>query len=282
MSLPTRPPVGSGRRRQQKPVVQEQTLSSDAGSFNTSDILKVKGRLEALAEKVPSTIPGVRSPQSDKENARPTSSSPTAKILRIAHEAMAKGFAEPTARPPRAANQLCSHVDGGRDSHMSDNDAPRPNRHHLRDIDVNGFAYQTKHVHATVRGQSLRQQVQQDAEIVPAVGFDPEDDEMLDGYATFEPTFANHADKTPNYAPAHVYAPPDTQSDLHSLSFKYDRPLTRARDLPWSRSGMPATHRELPSYVATAEQGLLDEEDHVGDRDFEDGLEGFWRPNRLY
>lgn len=281
MSLPTRPPAASGRQRQQNPVVQQQVLPSDVGSFNTSDILKVKGRLQALAEEVPSTIQSVHSPQSDKENAQPISS-PTAKILRIAHAAMAKGYQEPTARPSRDADQLYGHVDGGHDSHVSVYEAPQPNRHHLRDLDVNEFAYQPMHTHATVRGQGLREQGQHDAEIVPANGFDPEDDEMLDGYTAFEPTFAEYAGATPDQVPGHVYAPLDTQPDLHSLSFRYDRPLTRARDHSWSRGGMSATYRESPPYVATAEQDSLDEEDHIGVRDFEDGLEGFWRPNRLY
>jgi hypothetical protein len=287
VSLPTRPPAEPGRQRQQKPVIQQQVLSSDVGSFNTSDILKVRGRLQALAEQAPSTTRSVRSPQSDKENVQPVSSSPTAKILQIAHEAMAKGYEEPIARSSRGADQLHRHIDEverGHNAYSSRNEGHRPHRPHLRDLDVNEFAYQPTHMHATVRGQGPGQQVQHDAEVIPAVDFDPEDDEMLDGYATFEPTFADHADATSEYGLAYTYGAPATEPDLHSLPFRYDRPSTRARDPPWSRGGMSATHREPSPHVATAGQGLLNEEEHIADRDrdFEDGLEGFWRPNRLY
>jgi hypothetical protein len=134
-----------------------------------------------------------------------------------------------------------------------------------------------------IQGQGPYQQVQQhDAEIVPALGFDPEDDEMLDGYATFEPTIATYADATHDHVPAHMYAPPTTEPELESLSFRYDRPSTRARDVLWSRGGASAIHRDASSYAATAECVLHDEADHIGDQSFEDGLAGFWRPNRLY
>ena len=284
VSLPTRPPAEAGRQRHHKPVIQQQVLSSDVGSFNTSDILEVRGRLQALVEKAPSSTRNVQSPQSDKENVQPISSSPTAKILRIAHEAMAKGHGEPTARPSRGADKLYGHVDAGHDTDISENGWPRPHRPHLRGLDINEFAYQPMHTHATVREQGPRQQVQHGAEIAPAAGFDPEDDEMLDGYATFEPTFADHANATSEYGPAYTYGAPATEPDLHSLPFRYERPSTRARDVPWSRGGMSTIHRDTSSYVTTADQGLLNDEYHIGDRDrdFEDGLEGFWRPNRLY
>lgn len=285
MSLPTRPPAGSGRQRQQKHVVQQQVLSSDVGSFNTSDILKVKGRLEALAEAVPSTVQSVRSPQSDKENEKPISSSPTTKIIRIAHEGMSKGYGAPIARSSRGTKQVFPLIDEGKRGHNSytfQKEDPGPNRPLRQDSDANEFAYQSMQPHAMMQGQGAYQEVQYDAADVPIVGFDPEDDEMLDGYATFEPTFADYADATPDHAPAHTYAPPATGPDLESLSFRCDRPLTRARDVPWSRGGMSTIHRDASSYAAAAEHGLHDEEDHANNRVFEDGLEGFWRPNRLY
>jgi hypothetical protein len=241
--------------------------------------------MEALAEEVPSTIQNFRSPQSDKENAQPISSSPTAKILRIAHEAMAKGYEEPIARSSKGAHQVFPRVDEsdrGHDSYTYQRDGPRPDRPHSRDLDVNEFAYQPMQTQTMLRGQSAYQQAQYDAEDFPDVGFGPEDDEMLDGYATFEPTFADYADATPDNVPAHTYAPPTTEPDLHSLSIRYDRPPTRARNVPWSRGGMPAIHRDTSSYAAAVDQGFSKGEDHVGDRDFDDGLEGFWRPNRLY
>jgi hypothetical protein len=105
---------------------------------------------------------------------------------------------------------------------------------------------------------------------------------MLDGHPIFEPTLAHHTDAMPDHVPAHTYAPPDARSDLHSLSFRFDRRSTRARGFPWSRDDMSTTHRDTSSHVAAAEQSLMTGDDHVGGRDFDDGLEGFWRPNRLY
>lgn len=247
MSLPTRPPAASGRQRQQDSEVQQQVLSSDVGSFNTSDILKVKGRLEALGAEVPSTIQRVRSPRRGKENEQPRSSSPTAKILRIAHEAMAKGYEEPIAKSSRGAHQVFPRVDEsecGHNSYTYQREGPRPDRPQLRDLDVNEFAYKSMQPHAVMRGQGPYQELQHDAANVPRVGFDPEDDEMLDGYATFEPAFAHYADAPSDHSPVHMYVPSATEAELESPSFRFDRPSTRARDLPWSRSGMSAIHRD--------------------------------------
>ena len=285
VSLPMRPPMGPARQLQQETIPDQQGLSSDVESFNTSDILKVKGRLEALGEEAPPIIQNARSSYSDKENVQPISSSPTAKMLRIAYEAMAKGYEEPIRRSLKVTDRMFRRVDEdprGHISHASEIEGSRPKRLHLQDLDVNEFAYRPMSPHATMRGQVAHQRMQHDAENVSAVGFDPEDDEMLDKYALLEPPFADYADTAPDHVPAYTYAPLDAEPDIHSLSFRYDRPSTRAHDFSWSRGGMSATHRGTPSFVATAEQGLLHEEDHIGDRDFEDGLEGFWRPNRLY
>ena len=286
MSLPMRSPARPARQRQQEAILDQQALSSDVESFNTSDILKVKGRLEALGEEAPPpNTQSSRTSHSDKENVRPISSSPTAKISRVAQEAMAKRYKEPIRRSSKVTDQMFRHVDEdarGHILHASENEGSPPNRRHLQDLDVNEFAYRPMPPHATMRGQVAHQRAQYDAENVSAVGFDPEDDEMLDGYATFEPTFADYAAVSPDQAPAYVYAPPDAEPDMHSFSFRYDRPSTRARDVSWSRGGISTTHRDAFPHAATVEQGLMNEEDHIGGRDFEDGLEGFWRPNRLY
>lgn len=280
-----RPPVTTARQLQQEAIVEQQALSSDVESFNTSDILKVKGGLEALVEEALPSIQSDRASHSDKENVQPTPSSPTARMLRIAHEAIAQGYEEPIRQSSKVTDRMLRCVDEderGHNSHASGNEGPRRNRPHLRDLDVNGFAYRPMHNHATMRGEGPRQQVQHDAENVSAVGFYPEDDEMLDGHATFEPIFADYVDATADRVPEFTYGPPGAESDMHSPPFRYDRRSTRRHAFSWSRGDMSATHRETPSFVATAEQGLLHEGDHIGVRDFENGLEGFWRPNRLY
>lgn len=285
MSLPLQPQAKPARQRQQKIILDQQALSSDVGSFNTSDILKVKGRLEALGEEAPPTIRSARVSHSDKENVQPVSSSPTAKLLRIAHETMAKGYEEPIRRLSRAAHHAFRRVEEdhrGHDSHAPKNQGPQPNRPHLQDLDVDDIAYRSVPRHDAIRRQGVYQQAQHDAENVPALGFDLEDDDMLDGYGTNEPTLAKYEDAIADHLPTHTYATPDARPAMHFLSFRYDGPPTRSHEIPWSRGGTSATHRNHASHAATLEQGLMNEEGHIGDRDFDDGLEGFWRPNRLY
>lgn len=285
MSLPLPPQAKPARQRQQRIILDQQALSSDVESFNTSDILKVKGRLEALGEEAPPTIQSARISHSDKENVQPASSSPTAKILRIAHEAMAKSHEEPIRRPSGAVHHMFRRVDEddrGHDSHAPENTGPQPNHPHLQDLDVDEIAYRSMPRHDAIRRQGVYQQAQHDAENVPALGFDLEDDDMLDGYGTNEPALAKYEGAIADHLPAHTYATPDARPDMHFLSFRYDRPPTRAHDTTWSRGDMSATHRNDASHAATLEQGLMNEEGRIGDRDFDDGLEGFWRPNRLY
>jgi hypothetical protein len=281
MSLPTRTPAGSARQGQQKATIQQQVLSSYAGSFNTSDIVKLRDRLGALAEEAPSTIKHIHAPQSEKENVQPISSSPTAKILRIAHEAMATSHEEPVA----SVGHLHRHVDRDERRHNPytfDDAKHRRNYVYSRNPSDEESTYHPMHTYAITQARTFHQQLRQDAETVSAAGFDQEDEEMLDGHPIFEPTLAHHTDAMPDHVPAHTYAPPDARSDLHSLSFRFDRRSTRARGFPWSRDDMSTTHRDTSSHVAAAEQSLMTGDDHVGGRDFDDGLEGFWRPNRLY
>jgi len=285
VSLPTRPPAESARRRQQEAMVRQQTSPSDVGSFNTSDILKVRHRLGALAEEEPISVKSVCPPLSDKENVQPTSSSPTAKILRIAHEAMAKSYEEPVVRPLRDTNQIHRQFDKGERGHVPyalDNASRRPNRAHARELVGDGSTYRPLHTNESMRGQGFYQQVRQDTGPVSPTGSDSSEDEMLDGYTTFEPTFDTYNGTMPDRGNEHTHALPEPHTDPRSLSFRFDRPSTRARGVPWSRSGVLTTYRDTSSHDVPAEQVQLDEDDHTGGREFEDGLEGFWRPNRLY
>lgn len=285
LSLPTGPSAVSARPRQQKSMVQQQVLPSDAGSFNTSDILKVRGKLQALADETASSIKSVRAPPSDKENVQTLSSSPTAKVLRIAHEAMARSYEEPATRSLRHANEpydLFDETGRGYTSHQSGPEGHHSPRAHLRELNNNKLMHQSVQASPVNRGHYFNQLGWQDTEAVSAVVFNPEDDEMLDGNAMLEPQVKDYAYMMPEQASAYAYAPPASHSDMRSLSFRYDRPSTRARGIPWSRGGVSTTLRDTPSHANAAEQGLSVEEDHVGGRDFEDGLKGFWRPNRLY
>jgi hypothetical protein len=285
LSLPTRPPLRSTRDWQQKPVHRQECLHSNDGSFHTSDILKVRGRLEALAEEAPLSAQSVHVPRSDKENAQPISSSPTAKILRIAHDAMAKTHREPASRPSRNMHQpsYCTAVS---EQQPPSRAVPNPRheaiQNHLRDPTNDELTYRSVYVSPAVRAHYFHQQVQQNEEVISAAVFDQEDDEMLDGYNTFEPQIDDNAHPVTDEGFPYIYAPPASHLDGRSLSHQHDRPSTRARGVPWSRGDVTTPLRGTSSHIIPAERGSSVEIDRIGGREFEDGLEGFWKLNRLY
>jgi hypothetical protein len=144
-------------------------------------------------------------------------------------------------------------------------------------------AHRSVYVSPAMRTHSFHQQVQQqDGEAPSAAVFDPEDDEMLDGYNMFEPHIDDNAHAMVDEGFAYTYAPPTSHLDARSLSYRHERPSTRLRGIPWSRGDVSTTLRDTSSHIIPAERGSSVEIDRVGGREFEDGLEGFWKPNRLY
>jgi hypothetical protein len=285
LSLPTRPPLKPTRDWQQKPVRRQEALQSNDGSFHTSDILKVRGRLEALAEEAPLSTKSIRVPRSDKENARPLSSSPTAKMLRIAHDAMTKTHREPATRPTRNMHQPSYHTEVTEQrppSHAIPSPRHESIQNHLRQPTNDGLTHRSVCVSPAMRAHYFHQQEQQNVEVASATVFDPEDDEMVDGYNTFEPQIDDNAYPVTDGAFSCTYARPASHLDAHSLSYRHDRPSTRARGIPWSRGGVSTTLRDTSSHIIPAERGSSVEIDRIGSREFEDRLEGFWKPNRLY
>jgi hypothetical protein len=284
LSLPTRPPLNSTRDWQQKPVHRQEILHSNDRSLHTSDILKIRGRLEALGEEVPLSNKSVHVPRSDKENAQPISSSPTAKILRIAHDAMAKTHREPASRPSRN-NQPSYHTavtEQRPPSRAVTNPRHESIQNHLRDPTNDEITHRSVYVSPAMRAHYFDQQMQRSEENVSAAVFDPEDDEMLDGFNTFEPQIDDNAYPVTDEGFSYTYAPPTSHLDPRSLSHRHDKPSTRARGVPWSRGDVSTTLRGTSSHIIPAERGSSVEIDRIGGREFEDGLEGFWKPNRLY
>jgi hypothetical protein len=286
LSLPTRPPLKPTRDWQQKPAHQQEGLHSNDGSFHTSDILKVRGRLEALAEEAPLSTKSNHIPRSDKENAQPLSSSPTAKIMRVAHDAMVNTHKEPVIRSSRNVHRPLYHTEVTEQRPPS-RTVPSP-RHetfqdHLRVPNNYEPAHRSVYVSPAMRTHSFHQKVQQqDGEAPSAAVFDPEDDEMLDGHNMFEPHIDDNAHAMVDEGFAYTYAPPTSHLDARSLSYRHERPSTRLRGIPWSRGDVSTTLRDTSSHIIPAERGSSVEIDRVGGREFEDGLEGFWKPNRLY
>lgn len=281
-SLPTARPKMSQARKHEVPRPREMP-SSSPGSFHTSDILKVRERLQALAKQPPSDAKSSLAPQSDKENLG-SPSSPMAKVLRMAQGAMLQTQHEALARPPTAARSPKDHFDVDRreNFHYSRRPIQCPlARSPLQSLARHEYAQPPSLVSPSPRDHYVDRQLQQGAQ--PKHGFANSDDaDMLDIYSPHEPEFGGAVGVTVDQPYAFTYAPRGAQSDVHSLSFRYDRPSTRARGIPWSRGGHSTTLRDISSHYMFAERDTPVTEEHAGGQDLDDGLEGFWRPNRLY
>jgi hypothetical protein len=285
LPLPSRTPLKPTRDWQQKPVHRQEASPSNDGSFHTSDILKVRGRLDELAEEAPLSTKSIQVPRSDKENAQPMSSSPTAKILRIAHDAMAETHKEPVTRPSRKMHQPSSPTNETEQwppLRALSNPRHESIRSHLRDPTNDELTHRSVYVSPAMRAHYFNQGMQQNEEVTSAAVFDPEDDEMLDGYNALEPQIDENAYSVTDEGFSYTYAPPASHLDGRSLSNRHDRPSTQARGVPWSRGEVSTILRGTSSHIIQAERGSSVEIDRIGGREFEDGLEGFWKPNRLY
>lgn len=283
-SLPTAQPKMS-QTHQQEVLHPHGTPSSGVDSFHTSDILKVRERLQALTQQPPSDAKSSLAPQSDKENMGP-SSSPTAKVLRIAQESLLQTHHEANIRPPIAARLSKDQFDVGHGQRDDFHYSHRPiqysmARPSLQSLARHEYAQSPRIVSPSPRDNEFDQQIQQEAQ--PAHGFaKPDDTDMLDVYSPHEPEFGGAVSLNVDQPHALTYAPRGAQSDVHSVSFRYDRPSTKARGIPWSRGGHSTTLRDTSYQYMFGERDTPVREDRAGGHNLGDGLEGFWRPNRLY
>jgi hypothetical protein len=281
-SLPTEEPMKSTRDQRKRAHGADNTPgpSSCGESFHTSDILKIRSRLQGLAEPLPSESRSTRVPP-DKENV-PHSSSPTAKILRKAHGAMMQHQLETSVHsPPRIRKS--NTFDPVQREHPSY--PPAIFQHQSgpveRDPSEEYFERPAARNTASLMGHYDGQQAWQDMHNAHDEIVVPEDEEMLETYATGELQHLNFENDAGDARYTHVYSTPGTRSNIRSLSRQDVRPSTRGRDTPWSRSGVTTIRGGTSSHRST-EQAMSIRNDRVVDQEFEDGLEGFWRPNRLY
>jgi hypothetical protein len=285
-SLPTERPKNSTRdqRKRAHAADDANTPSSDGESFHTSDILKIRSRLQGLADPLPSEPKITHAPPHDKENVPPpSSSSPTAKILRTAHGAMVQHQLEMAVQPPVRTRQR-NTFDAVQREHPSY--TPTVFRHqpgpHLRDPSEENFEHPATRNSASLKNHYAEQQTWQDMHNVYDEAVEPENEEMLDTYALGELQHRSIEADAGDFRWASVYSTPGIRFNVRSLSCQDHRPSTRGRDTPWSRSGIATVSGGISSHNTLTEQNMSIGEDRVVDQEFEDGLEGFWRPNRLY
>jgi hypothetical protein len=283
-SLPTEQPKKSthDQRKRAHAAGHAKTPSSDGESFRTSDILKIRRRLQGLADIPPSELTNTQAPPRDKENVPPaSSSSPTAKILRTAHGAMMQHQLEMSVQSPIRIRQS-NTFDAFQHEHPSYH--PMVFQHqpgpHLRDPSEENFEHPADSNLAFLKDRYVEQQEWQDAHDAYDEAVDPEDEEMLDTYAVGELEHQSIENDAGDLRSAYVFSTPGM--NVRSLSRQDHRPPTRGRDTPWSRSGITTIRGGTSSYNTLTEQDRSIGEDRIVDRKFEDGLEGFWRPNRLY
>jgi hypothetical protein len=285
-SLPTERPKNSTRdqRKRAHAADDANTPSSDGESFHTSDILKIRSRLQGLADPLPSEPKSAYAPPHDKENVPlPSSSSPTAKILRTAHGAMVQHQLEMTAQSPVRIRQR-NTVDAVQREHPLY--PPTAIRHqpgpYLRDQSEGNFEHPATRNSASLKSHYVEQQAWQDMHDAFDEAVEPEDEAMLDTYAAGELRHQSIENDAGDPRWAFVYSTPGIRSDVRFLSRQDHRPSTRGRDAPWSRSGIATVRGGTSSHNTLTEQNMSIGGDRVVDQEFEDGLEGFWRPNRLY
>lgn len=274
LSLPTRPLADSALVQRQDRQQKRQVLPSDAESFRTSDILKIRGRLSALADKPLSDVHHIDASQSNKENVQPASSSPMAKILRTAHQAISKTREEPIRQPSRRSDHVYSRLhetEPGISSHLHALQSHQLRETFPRKSAGGQLTRQPLHPPSSVPEQYADQRVRrEDLFEASYTAVHPEDDEMLDNVVESQPRIGSDQ--------AFAYA----HSNMHSISHQHVRPSIRARDISWSRSGLSNVFEDTLSRVATADRSVPADQDHFDGINFDDGLEGFWRPNRLY
>lgn len=287
LSLPTRPLADSKHIQPQNRRQEQQAIPSDSESFHTSDILKIRGRLGVLVGGSLSDIHDVEAPQSNKENVQPLSSSSSiAKVLRTAHEAITKTHDESNMQSPMQANLVHANVQATAlrltsRSHASL--AHQLSQQYSRELIESDLARQPLRPASSIPEYRFDQRLRRDTNFeTPYAAIDSEDDEMLDNGVAFQPGIDVPLDARSGRTYENAYLPTAAHSGAQSIPRSHDRLSTWARDISWSGNGTSNVVTEPPSQVMNAVRGSPAEDHYFAGGDFEDGLEGFWRPNRLY
>lgn len=256
---------------------QLQAPSSDAEEFHTSDILKLRKKLEGLAEQT-STNPTNNHPLSNEEHdVQPPATSPMAALLRSAREALMRNDQDDYTKFTRHSMQ---QPDESRsDLHETPFRITASVQHNLpgRSMPDMGDIYIADHLNtpAIPAHDHIDQHLVEQEPDTRGGDRVPKED-VLYTYTWGIPVHGNFTE-TPRSSDRMFAAP------LHGGRPAIRSPLTHTRDVPWSRSGVSETAtRRTSSQNTFVVRGLSRDEDVAGDMTFEGGLEGFWRPHRLY
>jgi hypothetical protein len=265
--------------------------SSGDGSFHTSDILRIRGRLRELAEPLQSVLKSTHAPLPDKENVLPpsssssssSSSSPTAKIIRTAHGAMMQHQLEMSVQSPASIRQsnAFNAVQRKPPRHPSTAFRHQPDSV-VRDLAKENFEHAIPN-HAYLVSHHVEQQVRQEMHDAWNESVELEDEEMLDTYnmGGLQHQSIEHGAGDSRYA--YDYSTATMRSDVRSPSRQHHRPpSTRERDTPWSRSDIAPARGGTSSHATLTKQDVSIRGDRGVDQEFDNGLDGFWKPNRLY
>ena len=267
----------TGSRNQQVPT----------SSFNTSDILDIRKRLDELAADAPLDTKTSNLPNDNKENMSPPPppSSPTTKALRVAQEAMAQNHRDALRGPPMVARGVLGHLQGGVFERTSQN-TPWPMQRQPLTSQVQAS---NNHQRPWPRQReiplqsdyAIDQQLWQSDFGVPDGVDEVAVDQMMESYTLSGMIHGANADNTADFAFAIPRAFPRHQSITRPVSYRSDNPEALARDSSWPQGAMSNARGESSQFEFAGENGRL--EAVMGQDDgFEDELAGFWRPNRLY
>lgn len=251
------------------------TSSSGAKSFDTADILNIKQRLTALAQQSPPKISNDCQLPNDKENILPPSTSPTTKVLRSAREALMRNDRDTLTKPPTLMIdqldelrvnllEVPSHVGTFNAQHSPKQTPPGIGEDDVTDhpgvspwLPIDCYFDQDHMAEA--------QRAQEYSPVPP--------EEML---ATFpHGTYLDGSIAETSIRPNRMYTPV-----LHHERPGRHSPVTHARHFQWSRSRMST--RKSSSDKTFAARNIHLDDGIVADQTLEDGLQGFWRPHRLY
>lgn len=251
------------------------TSSSGAKSFDTADILNIKQRLTALAQQSPTNSRNNCQLPHDKGKIHPPSTSPTTKVLRSARDALMRNDRDTLTKPTTMMSdqmndlrvnllEVPSHVNTFGPQHLPERNAPGMGENDIADHP--GVSPWLPTDHYLDQDRIAEGQHAQDYNLVSR-------EAMLATYP--HGIYLENSIAETSIRPNRTY----TLLMHHDLPGRHS-PVTHARNFPWSRSGMST--RQSSSDKTFAARNVHLDDCIVADQTLDDGLQGFWRPHRLY
>lgn len=265
----------------QKQARHDHALPSQAESWHTSDILKIRERMHALAEQPVldprSSEVAFGDKEHDEQNVQPCSTSPIGKALQAAQNAMASND-QHTREMRRMICRRRTNFEAHVRKESPENSTAIPHYWHGHQAEASRVL---KSPRLAIPSASLADEGVTDQHWEGDY-FDnvSEEEATLDTVRPQVPPRGSITDTTEASIDMLSHAPYGAPSGLRSAYLGTERPLTIAQTLSWSRGGFSAA-RGTPGHTASARVARQEEAD-VGNQTLIEGLEGFWKPNRLY